>query len=155
MFALAVLLGSPLSSFAMTVEDVSFQLATFKKEASTYPVVLGASTDGTAEYAKPALPDKAPKVLLKGLKYASNGSSMIIDKNVKAGAKDCEKVKKLQIFLNATGDLDTEPTCYFGPKTKEALKKFQLKKGIKSDGSFLGPLTRQAISDHIVTETKE
>jgi peptidoglycan hydrolase-like protein with peptidoglycan-binding domain len=139
----------------MTIEDVSFQLATFKKEASTYPMVLGASTDGTGEYAKPALPEKAPKILLKGLKFASNGSSMIVDKNVKFGTKDCERVKKLQIFLSATGDLNTEPTCYFGPKTKEALKKFQFKKGIKSDGSFFGPITRQAVSDYVEAETKE
>lgn len=152
MFAIVTLLATPFVSSAMTLEDVSFQLSLFKKEGK----VLGATTDGSnTSYNNNSLPTESSKTLFKGLKYVSKGSKDVITKNMRFGTKDCVDVKKLQIFLNATGDLDVEPTCYFGPKTKEALKKFQLRKGINSDGSAFGPMTRKAMSEQIEGAVKE
>lgn len=153
LFAVTLIVTIPFVSKAMTVEDLSFQLSLYKKEGS----VLGASTDGiNSTYNNKSLSTDAPKVLFKGLKFTEKGSSMVIKKNLSFGNKGSEEVKKLQIFLNATGDLNSDATGYFGPKTKEALKKFQIRKGIKGgDGNNVGPLTRKAISEQIEIETKE
>lgn len=54
-------------------------------------------------------------------------------------------VKKIQQILKDLGYLlDVEPTEYFGPKTREAIKKFQEDNNLPATG-YLGPATRKAL----------
>ncbi len=54
-------------------------------------------------------------------------------------------VSLLQVFLQKHGDLNSEPTGYFGSMTLSAVKKFQGDNGIITTG-FVGPLTRAKIT---------
>lgn len=101
------------------------------------------------------LPKEETKILMKGLEYAK-GSSSIISRPIKEGMESCDDVKALQLFLILKKHLSVDaPTCYFGPKTREALKKFQMEKGIMGgDGSVVGPKTRDAIKAEVESTTK-
>jgi peptidoglycan hydrolase-like protein with peptidoglycan-binding domain len=70
--------------------------------------------------------------------------------NLQAGTNS-EKVKKVQEILKSLGYLsqETQTTNYFGPKTKEAILKFQQANGLPVTGNF-GPATRQAIKEHLI-----
>lgn len=51
-----------------------------------------------------------------------------------------EDVEKLQARLIELGYLKGKADGYFGPKTEDAVKRFQEKNGLKADG-FAGPMT--------------
>ncbi len=75
----------------------------------------------------------------------SSESISIPETNLNLGHKGIF-VKKLQEALKAGGYFasDFEPTEFFGPKTKEAVIKFQKDNGLPSAG-FFGPATRQVL----------
>ena len=135
---LALVISAPLSSSAMTVSDVE----KLYQEYKTTPKVLGASSD----VAGPTLTPESI-TLIKGLKYASK-SSVIISKSIKPGMARNSEVKKLQLFLSATGDFNVTPNGTYGPATRAALKAFQIKNGLKGDGIY-GPMTRDAIATKV------
>lgn len=58
------------------------------------------------------------------------------------------QVKRLQIFLNWTGNDCGEPDGSFGPKTEKALKAWQKEMGITADGRF-GPSSLSAAKKFI------
>lgn len=134
---LALVISAPLASSAMTVGDVE----KLYQEYKTTPKVLGATSD----VAGPTLTPESV-TLIKGLKYASK-SSVIVSK-VKPGMVKNGEVKKLQLFLSATGDFNVTPNGTYGPATKAAVKAFQIKNGLKGDGVF-GPMTRDAITTKV------
>lgn len=154
-FVLALgLLIIPVATHAMTLGDV---LTQYKVE-TTAPAVLGASTtDGgktTTVVRKQKLSSDASVTVIKGLRY-SEGSATIVKTTIKKGMDKSDEVKKLQLFLIAKGYLEADPTGKFGPQTVAALKKFQAEKGIKGDGTLVGPATRSAISAEVVATTPD
>lgn len=153
-FVLALgLLILPVTSHAMTLADVMTQY--YVEKAS--PKVLGASTtDGgqTAIMQKPILSADAKITILKGLRY-SEGSANIVSKKVMKGMDKSDEVKKLQLFLISKGYLEADPTGKYGSMTARALKKFQMEKGIKGDGTFVGPATRAAIASEVAAATPD
>lgn len=144
---LGLILGLPLSVDAMTISDVVQQHAIYK----VAPNVLGANT--TTGVPAGSLSQEQSTVLLQGLKYAKK-SNTIISSTLKSGMNGSEDVKTLQLFLIAKGYLSADPTGYYGPKTKAAVKKFQADNGIVSDGSIVGPATRAAITQWVASITK-
>lgn len=64
---------------------------------------------------------------------------------LKRGAKG-EAVKKLQIALNRLGFSCGSADGDFGPKTEDAVKRFQRAHGLEADGEF-GPLTYAALKE--------
>ena len=121
------------------------------------PAVLGASTtDGgatTTSMRKPRLSPEASITIIKGLRY-SEGSAVVVKKTIKKG-ETSDEVKKLQLVLITKGYLDADPTGKFGPQTVAALKKFQAEKGIKGDGTLVGPGTRAAIAADVAAATPD
>jgi peptidoglycan hydrolase-like protein with peptidoglycan-binding domain len=84
----------------------------------------------------------------------SAGGSMptataVPETNLQSGTNN-ENVKKVQEILKSLGYLgqDTQTTNYFGPKTKEAILKFQQANNLPVTG-FFGPATRQALKNRI------
>jgi murein L,D-transpeptidase YcbB/YkuD len=177
-FVLALaIISLPAASFAMTVADVEQQLSIYKNQA---PSVLGASAIGASDI-KPMPPVPMPpvpapkegstdvprlqlapeqvKVLMQALKYADpKGSSMIIKSTIKPGQTDSVNsqdgsVKKLQLFLNATG-CNLPTTGKFGAMTRKCVMEFQKRKGLKADG-IVGPNFRKEMQKEIdaVTST--
>lgn len=151
----------PVAANAMTLGDVLTQYELYKKEATLSALsasVLGAvTTDGgktTIATQKPPLPAESGAVLMKGLVY-SEKSPAIVSKPLKRGMTNSSEVKKLQLFLISKGYLSADPTGKYGQQTVEALKKFQAEKGIKGDGTLVGPATRSAITSEVVTITAE
>jgi peptidoglycan hydrolase-like protein with peptidoglycan-binding domain len=72
-------------------------------------------------------------------------------RTLKQGAQG-DDVKALQDYLQGTGDLNASSTGYFGPKTEEALKRFQKRNNIVQSGDptstgygAMGPLTRNVL----------
>jgi hypothetical protein len=55
-------------------------------------------------------------------------------------------VKNLQAFLVSKKYLDGDVTGYFGPKTREAVKRYQKEKGLEVVGK-IGPATRKHLND--------
>ncbi len=156
LIALGILVLPTISS-AMTLGDVLTQHSLYKKEAYSAPSVLGASTDGrgmTTMQKKTAITAEAGKTLVKGLRY-SEGSSAIVSKPIKRGMDKSDEVKKLQLFLIAKGYLEADPTGKYGAQTIAAVKKFQAEKGIKGDGTLVGPATRAAIEQEVATMTSD
>lgn len=76
---------------------------------------------------------------------ASIDPSSIAEVNLQLGTKSLH-VKKVQEALKTMGYLpsDLETTEYLGPKTKEAITKFQKAQGLPTTG-FFGPATRAAL----------
>lgn len=103
---------------------------------------------------KPVLPPNVHKRVFGELKSASP-SGRVITKTIKYGTKNSDEVKKLQVFLIAKGYLTSEPTGVFGKQTRDALRKFQMEKGIKGDGTIVGPATQSAIETEIATNAEE
>lgn len=155
---LALVLVLPATSHAMTLGDVLTQYNVYKQEAAANPSVLGASVgnamDNTVPMPPERLPKEAPGVLLKALRY-SEGSPIIIVKPIKSGMDKSDEVKKLQLFLIAKGYLNADPTGKYGPLTVKAVRKFQMEKGIKGDGTLVGPATRAAISTDVASATTD
>lgn len=146
---------------AMTLGDVLKQYEVYKKEASlpsSSPAVLGAITiDGggtTIATKKPPISYESGRSLIKGLMSVEK-SPAIISKSIKRGMTNSPEVKKLQIFLISKGYLFADPTGKYGQQTVDALKKFQIEKGIKGEGTIVGPATRAAITSDVVTITAE
>lgn len=65
-------------------------------------------------------------------------------RNLKSGHKG-DDVKALQEFLQTNGHMNASSTGYFGPMTREALKKWQKANSLPSTG-FFGPLSRDIIN---------
>lgn len=82
--------------------------------------------------------------------YAQNNVSdcISINKNLQIGNYDNKDkpVTQLQKFLYLNGYLKTNPTGYFGPLTRSAVKSFQLKEGLPSTG-YVGEMTRLKIKN--------
>lgn len=153
-FVLALgLLVLPVTSQAMTLADVLTQY----KVSTSAPTVLGASTtDGgvtTTSMKRVRLSPEASITIIKGLRYAE-GSAVVVKKTVKKG-ETSDEVKKLQLVLISKGYLDADPTGKFGAQTVAALKKFQADKGIKGDGTLVGPATRAAIATDVAAATPD
>lgn len=147
------LLVLPVTGHAMTLADVLTQY----KVSTSAPAVLGASTtDGgatTTSMQKPRLSPEASITIIKGLRY-SEGSAVVVKKTIKKG-ETSDEVKKLQLVLISKGYLDADPTGKFGAQTVAALKKFQADKGIKGDGTLVGPGTRAAIAADVAAATPD
>lgn len=126
---------------AMTTEDMVVLYGTY-----THPNVLGASATSISSNIPSPLNPEQQKTIMKGLSYAV-GSSAIVSVPLKEGNKS-DAVKNLQMFLGAKNYFTSDVTGFFGPKTKMAVKAFQLAKGLKSDG-VVGPSTRSAISGEV------
>jgi peptidoglycan hydrolase-like protein with peptidoglycan-binding domain len=144
----------PSSGFAMSLADVMTQ---YYVSVGT-PKVLGAST---ADGGKTGVVVKKQKLrtedsvtIIKGLRY-SEGSPAIVKTTLKNGMDKSDDVKKLQLFLIAKGYLDADPTGKYGAQTTAALKKFQMDKGIKGDGTLVGTATRAAISAEVLATTPD
>lgn len=58
-----------------------------------------------------------------------------------------EEVLALQNFLNQKGFLSAVPTGTFGPRTEDAVKKFQISEGLSPLG-VVGPATRNALNNY-------
>lgn len=148
----------PIAAHAMTLGDVLTQYEIYKKEAASSAAVLGASTtDGgktTTAVKKSPFSNERGAVIVKGLMY-SEKSPTIISKTIKRGMTDSNEVKKLQLFLISKGYLNADPTGKYGQQTIDALKRYQADKGIKGDGTLVGPATRAAISSDVVTISAE
>ncbi len=147
------LLVLPVTGHAMTLADVLTQY----KVSTSAPAVLGASTtDGgvtTTSTQKTRLSTEASVTILKGLRY-SEGSAVVVKKIVKKGEVS-DEVKKLQLVLISKGYLDADPTGKYGALTIKAVKKFQMEKGIKGDGTLVGPATRAAIAADVAAATPD
>ena len=98
---------------------------------------IGVSAQGTGQV-QPA----APVPLISSV---SVDPSAIAEVNLQPGIKSAH-VEKVQEALKALGYLpsDLQTTEYLGPKTKEAIIKFQKEKGLPATG-FFGPVTRAAL----------
>jgi peptidoglycan hydrolase-like protein with peptidoglycan-binding domain len=81
-----------------------------------------------------------------GTQTTSSAGSIILAYNLSLGMKN-DEVRRLQIFLQGTGDFPTtqDATGYFGPMTKTSVVSYQTKKGIDGTG-FVGVLTRTSIA---------
>ena len=124
--------------------------------SSSAPAVLGATTtDGgvTTTSVQKRLPADASVTIIKGLRY-SEGSAVVIKKTVKKG-ETSDEVKKLQLVLIAKGYLNADPSGKYGAATIAAVKKFQAEKGIKGDGTLVGPATRAAIAADVAAATPD
>jgi hypothetical protein len=76
-----------------------------------------------------------------------NSSCVEIKNNLKYRSKDSNtnnEVSDLQSFLQEEDFLSTEPTGYFGKATEDAVKKYQISKGLTGTG-YVGKLTREKI----------
>jgi len=83
---------------------------------------------------------------------ASSSSCPALSRTLGVGAQGAD-VTTLQSFLKSEGLFDVEPTGYFGPITEEAVKRFQAREGIVSEGDatttgygLVGPKTREHIA---------
>jgi murein L,D-transpeptidase YcbB/YkuD len=131
---------------AMTLSDVMQQYQVYKSEAAKNPAVLGASTEGGVPVAPATIPLKGAAVLLKALTYSEKSSNIISAPQLKKGMVNNDDVRKLQIFLITKGYLSADPTGNYYGQTAEAVRRFQLEKGINNNGTLVGPATKAAIS---------
>jgi peptidoglycan hydrolase-like protein with peptidoglycan-binding domain len=73
-------------------------------------------------------------------------ASAKFDKDIRFGMKG-QEVKDLQGFLTKRKFFNAEATGLFGPKTRDALKKYQKSKGLDGSGTIVGSSTRKHLND--------
>ncbi len=73
-------------------------------------------------------------------------ASAKFDKDIRFGMKS-QEVKDLQGFLTKRKFFNAEATGLFGPKTRDALKKYQKSKGLDGSGTIVGSSTRKHLND--------
>lgn len=98
---------------------------------------------------------ESPAPLISPGSIDSSAASAIAEVNLRPGARSAE-VKKLQQALKVLGYLPSalETTEYLGPKTKEAIIKFQKRQGLPARG-FWGPATRAALKKELQAQRTE
>lgn len=168
----AVFFGTTASAEALSVKDLLSRLERYRSVQKALTASAGGalSADVVTEQAtleaqgkiapkspaqKELLPPGVDRRVFGELKKVSGGNSSLFTKAVKYGATRSDDVRKLQVFLIAKGYLEAEPTGVFGRQTRDALRKFQADKGIKGDGTLVGPSTRAAIEQDIATYAEE
>ena len=111
------------------------------------------NAQGTSSPAKGRFEDKVPTGFMEG--KPSIMACRAITRTLKPGSSG-DEVKDLQAFLQRTGDLkEANTTNFFGPITERALKAWQSRTGIVSEGDAdstgfgaAGPKTREALLAH-------
>lgn len=117
-------------------DDLEISFAVLKVETIIPPVVP-----------KPVTPTQTPTtVQTPTAQITPSAGAIILAYNLSLGMKN-DEVRRLQIFLQGTGDfpLSQDATGYFGPMTKASVISYQTKKGIDGTG-FVGILTRTSIA---------
>ncbi len=133
------------------IEDVSEALGATVPSQSSSSAAPGAAT--MPAIAKGTFEDRVPTGFAEG--KPSLMACRAITRTLKPGHSG-EEVEHLQAFLQRTGDLkEANTTNFFGPITERALKAWQSRTGIVSEGDAdstgfgaAGPKTREALLAH-------
>jgi peptidoglycan hydrolase-like protein with peptidoglycan-binding domain len=151
-FSLAIALTWATAAHALTLDQVITKMNGYRAQNTTNPAVLGASAaDGMTSEGYLSLPPEQSQVIVNDLRNTTGKPiNPIVTKTVKYGMTNDADVKALQAFLAAKGFLDPALiTGNFYQKTSDALRAFQVSRGITGTGlgTIVGEQTKWALGE--------